>query len=214
MQIVLDVGSGNTITSFEVAKRVVDEISKVDNGKHEIILKAQLFRDQPPNEHLKKNVFVALWEYGNNHGYKVTASVFDLESLKFLLSFRDLPFIKIACRPELYWLIGEIPRRTSVYVSYKPTLLKAMDMVTQPVIAEALITELLCIPEYPAKIEDYGDALLGYAYVSDHTVGLELLKKWRPEIWEKHFVLKHDDTNPDAGPFAITPEELKEALQL
>jgi sialic acid synthase SpsE len=93
---------------------------------------------------------------------------------------------------------------------------------------------LCCVSKYPAEIEDYDykpshsmrpqdikDHILnchGLHAMSDHTVGLDLLRKWkhtvRGMIWEKHFVLKHDDANPDAGPFAITPSELKEALEL
>jgi sialic acid synthase SpsE len=51
-----------------------------------------------------------------------------------------------------------------------------------------------------------------YQAMSDHTVGLELWNKYHPTVWEKHVCLEHNDTNPDAGAFAITPEELKEVL--
>ncbi|MDD5356257.1 MAG: hypothetical protein PHY56_06965, partial [Candidatus Omnitrophica bacterium] len=89
------------------------------------------------------------------------------------------------------------------------------------------IIALLCISEYPAKIEQYEKAfnkqhisklsidLIGklnaHCSVSDHIVGLNLYKKYQPQIWEKHFKLPKS-TGLDAGPFAITPEELREIL--
>jgi sialic acid synthase SpsE len=209
MEIILDLGSGNTCrNSIEYGKRMIDEITKVDNKKHDLVLKMQLFRDQPPNEHLKKNVFAAMYDYSKIKGYKMTASVFDLESLKFLLTFKDLPFIKIACRPELYWLIGEIPRKMPVYMSLS---LKDYWQKAYP----DDITQLFCVPKYPAKTTDYKLPTADHAScISDHTIGLDLLKEARPTIWECHFVLEHDDNNPDGGPWAKTPTELKEALEL
>ncbi len=40
---------------------------------------------------------------------KLTASVFDLNSLKFLLKF-DVPFIKVSCNKDKYNLVDHIPR--------------------------------------------------------------------------------------------------------
>jgi sialic acid synthase SpsE len=214
MQIVLDLGSGNTCgNSIDYGIKMIDEIIAVDNHKHEIILKMQLFKDQPPNEHLKRNVFAAMFEYARLKGYKMTASVFDMESLKFLLTFKDLPFIKIACRPDLKWIIGEVPRKIPVYAS--------ADFSYSNIESKEEI--LFCIPKYPAQIKEYlpveGEcccSMPNVINISDHTIGIELFKRYKDKlhIWEKHFVLEYNDTNPDAGPFAITPQELKEALEL
>ena len=73
---------------------------------------------------------------------------------------------------------------------------------------------MCCVPKYPADIKDYekfSKEDLKYA-ISDHTVGWELFKKYKPAIIEKHFVHERDPENPDAGMFAVTAEELKEIL--
>ena len=202
MQIILDVGSGNSLGSDpRYTESVVNAIKEVDSGKHEVILKAQLFQDQPPNKPLRQLVFDRLYDYGAQVGYKVTASVFDIPSLKFLLNY-EAPFIKIACRPDLYWLMGEVPRKVPLYVSYagNPGATQWGEGVTW----------LFCIPHYPARKEDY--LIARPTILSDHTEGLDLFKELKPTIWEKHFVLEREADNPDAGPFAIGLAELKEIL--
>ena len=42
--------------------------------------------------------------------------------------------------------------------------------------------------------------------------GLNLWYEQKPAIWEKHFCLERDSGNPDSGPFAVTPNQLKEIL--
>jgi sialic acid synthase SpsE len=202
LEIILDVGSGNSIRNNIDVRLIVDAIKEIDTGKHDIVIKAQLFENQPPNTPLPRFIFEDLYQYSKRKGYKCTASVFDMESLKYLLQF-DVPFIKIACRPELYWLIGEVPRKIPVYVS--------STNVCPEMHNDFGTTFLLCVPKYPALIDDYGHKpwIVG---ISDHTIGLDLLKEYPPVIWEKHFVLEHNDTNPDAGMFAVTPEELRSIL--
>lgn len=198
MQIILDVGSGRSLPDEKAARAVVEAVAAVDTHKHEIVLKAQLFHDAPPNKPLCFSVFDTLFTYGEEKGYKVTASVFDVPSLAKLLYY-PIPFVKIACRPDLYWLVGEVPRKVPVYVSIKgkgsPVELDKYEDVLR----------MDCVPRYPAEIADYN---LDSGLISDHTVGLELFEKAQPCIWEKHFVLKRDPKNPDSGPFAITPDEL------
>jgi sialic acid synthase SpsE len=48
--------------------------------------------------------------------------------------------------------------------------------------------------------------------ISDHTAGLDLYRKYHPSIWEKHLVLERTEGNLDAGPFSITPGELREVI--
>ena len=218
MKLILDLGSGNTLTDSDVAINLIDEIIKRDTGKHDIVFKTQLFESAPPNVPLDFAVFHQAWSHAMDKGYHLTSSVFDANSIEFLLTFDSeywpLPFIKIACRPDLYWLIGEIPRRIPVYVSTE----NVQHYVTNEIEGQPcdIITDdvLLCVREYPAKAEDYKlSPLIAPHGVSDHTVGWELFKSVETKrIWEKHVVPEHNDTNPDAGAFAVTPEELEEIL--
>jgi sialic acid synthase SpsE len=202
-QIILDIGSGNTCKNdIDYAKRMVDEVIKVDTKKHEVIFKAQLFDHRPPNVPLKHYVFDRLYRHCRDLGYELTASIFDIESLDFLLPYNPC-FVKIANRRDLDWLIGEIPRKYKVYVSVGDSGVywQLLDDGPDP-------TPLFCVSEYPAPIEKYPSNV---KYISDHTVGLDLWYRNEPEIWEKHYRLS-DSTGLDAGPFAITPDELKEIL--
>jgi sialic acid synthase SpsE len=193
---------------------MIDELEKINSHKHEIIIKWQLFEKAGENIPLDQDIFSFAAGYAAAAGYKTTASVFDLESLKYLLHF-DISFIKIANRRDLDWLIGEIPRKVPVYVSvgsseegYSLTKNDQVGGIRQ------FDRGLFCISKYPANIEDYerrftkGDMKHG---ISDHTIGLDLFKKYQPRIWEKHYKLS-DSTGLDAGLFAITPEELGEKL--
>jgi sialic acid synthase SpsE len=132
--------------------------------------------------------------------------VFDLESLKFLLNY-DIPFVKIANRRDLDWLIGEIPRKTEIYISYS----ECSHIICKRI---SNVKYMACISNYPALSEDYEKRFEAHSLkfaISDHTIGTELYKKYQPMIWEKHYKL-NDSTGLDAGPFSITPEELKEIL--
>ena len=90
--IILDFGSGATSKNdVTTVKRMIDELAAVDTGKHTIVIKWQLFTDCPPNEPLEYRVFDYAYQYAKYLGYKTTASVFDMESLCYLLSY-DIPF--------------------------------------------------------------------------------------------------------------------------
>lgn len=204
-QVILDLGSGrSTHNDIAYTREIIDSIASIDTKKHEIILKFQLFQDAPPNIPLRHEVFSAAYWYALKRGYKVTASVFDEPSLEFLLHY-DVPFVKIACRSDKYHLIGYVPRNIPVYASwYKDR--SYFD--THP---WSDVTFLTCIPEYPALLSEY-EKIVELGAVSDHTVGLELWHKFHPLIWERHFVLKREKDNPDAGPFACTPSQLAAIL--
>ena len=210
MKWIFDVGSGASLPDFEAVIAIVDALEpilehKKTNPDLEIIIKTQLFKDIPPNKPLDRDVFLYLKNYGESKGFQVTASVFDLDSLSFLL-VHDPCFVKIACRPDLYWLAGEVPRKIPIVVSYDVR----DELVNWDRLPPKYNYPLACVPTYPAKIEDY--KFPGRLYISDHTVGLELFKQEAPVVWEKHFVLKKNDpTNPDSmGGFALDPEELKQ----
>ena len=215
-QIILDFGSGNTCqNNTNIVKRMIDELAAVDNNKHQIIIKWQLFKQAGDNIPLDRRIFDYAYHYAKKYGYKTTASVFDLTSLNFLLEF-DIPFIKIANNRALDWLIGEVPRKVPVYVSYDK-FYDYYDKVDFEHEKETGITPLLCLSKYPSTIEDYQELVkysfrtLGDCNISDHTIGLELFKKYQPAIWECHYKLDNS-TGLDAGPFAKTPKALKEIL--
>jgi sialic acid synthase SpsE len=203
VQLVLDCGSGNGRgNEWAYQKELIDAIKSVDTGKHDIVLKYQLFQSAPPNVPLKPYIFMKAHEYGSSLGYKVTASVFDKQSLNFLLRL-DPCFVKIACRPDLYCLIGEVPRKTNVFVS------KDIRIKPFPSFGLPRILYLQCIPEYPAHFEDYNDK---YPYISDHTEGWDIYNKYKPDLLEKHIVIERSPDNPDSGSFAILPADLKEIM--
>jgi hypothetical protein len=203
-QIILDMGSGNSCkNSADYAKLMIDAVAAIDSHRHEVIFKFQLFQDEPPNIPLDHLVFNAAYYHAKSLGYKTTSSVFDALSLEYLLRY-EIPFVKIACRPRLYWLIGEIPRRVPVYVSY---------WESRHIPFGGYITPMFCVPKYPAALSDYDD--LKYEdvpIVSDHTKGLELWNAYAPHVWEKHFILEDDPTNPDAAGHAIKPDLVKEII--
>jgi sialic acid synthase SpsE len=205
-QIILDMGSGNTCRNdIDYAKRMIDTVIEMDKKHHEIIFKWQLEKKDPEGQKkLDHSVFTAAFEYAKEKGYKTTSSVFDYESLMFLLQFPSLPFIKIPCRPDIYYLAGGIPRAIPVYLSaYRE---QGEFKVFGPVHL------MLCVPHYPAKLEDYEKAGWCGAVISDHTPGLDLWRKYQPQIWEKHFILERSPDNPDSGVFAITSDELREVI--
>jgi sialic acid synthase SpsE len=228
--IILDLSSGNTCRNDKtIVKQMIDAIKAIDTGKHEIILKWQLSLNDGINVPLDHDVFDYAYKYGNEQGYKTTSSVADLESLKFLLEY-DVPFVKLPNCRELDWLIGEVPRKIPVFVSVKEAFPKPPeshllcgDGLKEN--EEGKIKLLCCISKYPANLEEYEkkftrkSGYYGHQYdydvvsnaVSDHTIGLDLFKKYQPQIWEKHFKLP-DSTGLDAGEFAIPPEELEEIL--
>ena len=214
MEIILDISANTTNNDNKYFKKMLDALKKVDTGKHKIIIKTQIFKKAGSNVSISKEHFDYMYNYSKKLGYKCTASVFDKESLDFLLTY-DVPFIKIANNKELYWLIDEVPRKIPVYVSYDNKGYLADYEQYLP---------MCCISVYPAKKKQYDVAYRTLStvslfspeyyspkWISDHTEGLELVKEYKPLIWEKHYKLK-DSTGLDAGSWAITPDELKEIL--
>ena len=214
-KIILDFGSGNTCkNNWDYAKRMIDELKAVDTGKHKVVIKWQLFKDAGDNIPLDKTIFDLAYVYAKQLGYQTTASIFDKESLDFLLQF-DVPMIKIANNRALDYLIGEIPRKIPVYVSYG----SAEQIRNWPEsVRYGTIKPLLCVSNYPAYMEDYEKIEEFGLYVrhdkygiSDHTTNFGLWYRYQPETIEWHFGLS-DSTGLDSGPFMRTPTMLKEVL--
>lgn len=201
--IILDFGSGNTCKNdFSYVKKMIDELSKVDKDR-KCIIKWQLWKKkQGHNKQLDWKLFKQAYNYAEELGFTTTSSIFDKESLKYLLTFKT-PFIKIACNPGLYWLIYDIQETSKILVS-------AYTTHGYSVLTPSHIKVLFCVPLYPADIKEYL-AVKYYPYMSDHTPGIDLYQRLKPKIWEKHFILS-DSTGLDAGEWAITPEQLKEVL--
>lgn len=206
-QIILDFGSGNNcLNDKKIIKKMYDELKAIDNKKHSIVCKWQLFKRAGKNVPLLPENFDFAYKYGTNLGYNVTSSVFDKPSLDLLLKYNPC-FIKIANRRDLDWLIGEIPRKTEIYISYSERSHIICKRISN-------VKYMACISNYPATNEDYEKKFDSYSLkfaISDHTIGTELYKKYQPMIWEKHYKL-NDSTGLDAGEFSITPEQLKEVL--
>lgn len=207
MQIILDV-SANTIKNdplyFEKMVKTIKEIDRKDN---EIVFKTQLFRNIEPNLSLSFDCFDAMYDICRQYGYQLTASVFDKKMLKFLLIY-DIPFVKIACRPYLYFLSTLVPETIPCLISVGRNEPVGVNNFSN-------IQYLSCVPLYPAQDMDYlyVDIEL-YRGISDHTTDASLFHKYKNILYryECHYVLEHSEDNPDAGPFAKTPEELKEII--
>jgi sialic acid synthase SpsE len=198
---ILDMGSGNTCRNDkDTIRRMIHEVAELDFNGHDVVLKWQLFKDAPPNVPLDHGCFNYAVEIAERLALQTTASVFDLESLRFLMNF-DVPFVKIANRPDLYHLaeFAAVP----FYVSTAQSGFNLKDAVM-----------LACVSNYPATIEEYEARFTPgeLQYVSDHTVGWRLYEKYRPYVIEKHFVHERVDGNPDAGPFSVTADELAEGF--
>ena len=217
-RIILDFGSATTCKNDkEYIKRMIDELATVDSRKHEVIIKWQLFEApcevlDPPVVPLKRELFKYAYDYAKEKGYQTTASVFDLDSLNYLLTY-PISFVKLANRPDLYWLTGEVPRKIPVYVSVSSY---DSSKVRTPFGANV---KLMCVSKYPANIKEYekdffaylDTKCLGYNDISDHTTTFEFYNKYQPKIVEWHYKLS-DSTGYDAGEFARTPEQLREIL--
>jgi len=207
-KIILDMGSGNTCRNDRKAVALmIDAVRRVDSHARQIIFKWQLFQSAPPNIPLERSIFDWAYNYAWAAGYETTSSVFDVPALDFLLTYK-IPFVKIACRPELYELAYTIPDEMPIVVSFP-----SGEVADEVGLANCVY--LCCIPQYPASIEDYESRFSPEtlsAGISDHTVGWELFRKYKPEIIEKHFCIEHCQFNPDGGPFAVTAAELSEVM--
>jgi sialic acid synthase SpsE len=206
---ILDVSANTHRNDWEYLKKMLDNLKAIDTGKHEIIIKHQLFVKAGENIPLDREIFKVAYNYASNLGYKTTSSVFDKESLDFLLQF-NIPFVKIANNRNLDWLISEIPYHIPVYLSVgnKKEWHEKKD-------ADNIVT-LCCVSDYSnADIKDYEKFhphLARGCKLSDHTHNWDLFNKYRPEIYECHYCLEHDENNLDGGLFSRTIEQLKEIL--
>lgn len=215
-QVILDFGSGNNCqNNKEIIKRMIDELCRIDGKKHDVVIKWQLFKKAGENIPLTRESFTYAFEYAKKCGYVTTASVFDFESFAFLKHFKDLPFIKIANSNDLYWLQEYIQESNfKSYISVKNES-EFENFKKKHKLGISYNFDLFCcVSKYPADGIDYQETFskesLSYA-ISDHTTSFKLFNMYNPVKIEWHYKL-NDSIGLDAGPFAKTPQMLKEVL--
>jgi sialic acid synthase SpsE len=208
-EIILDVAPNTFQNDTGYFARMVSEIKKIDTKKYKIIFKTQMFSPESKAAEINLPFDTRLLKYCFNAcqeaGYQFTSSVFDYSSLRALLdSDIPIPFVKIACRDNIYPLGGYVPRNIPIYVS-------AAERRMTGGISKWFIYKrdkiLDCVPEYPATRAGYGISLYN-TNISDHTEGLKLFDEWQshnddiarkePLCFEMHYVLERKASNPDA----------------
>ena len=204
---ILDFGSGNTCRNDPaIIYDMIEQLALVDE-KRRCVIKWQLFRDGKVNVPLTPSCFEHAEKKATKYGFKTTASVFDEASARFLLNF-DIPFVKFANNPATWPLTGMVPRSIPIIISVGPDTMHVPTDITYPNYV------MYCISKYPASAFDYSDAFpVPYLRngISDHTTTWDLFRKFKPRVYECHYKLP-DSTGLDAGPFARTPEMIKEIL--
>lgn len=210
-QFIIEMGSANEHhNDIGYLREMIDAVVDCDTGKHSIVFKHQLFEHAGKNEPLLWRTFAWAHGYASELGYETTASVFDVVSREFLCGY-DVPFIKIACRPKLYHLVyGGHPGNRFIVSYYESAHLPKVGDT-----ADRVGGWLACVPKYPATLGEYESKFTAPELergISDHTIGWRLFHAYAPVRIEKHFCLKRSYENPDSGPFAVTPDELREVL--
>lgn len=236
--IILDFGSGDTCKNDKKQiKDMIDQLADVDR-KRECVIKWQLFNDIDGATPLTEDNFDYAYHYATSMKFGVTASVFDEKSCDFLIRNHEIPFVKIACitskykfRKHLGLLIPNILwyKRSHALDYDIPTIISIESLKDGARVIHKYggdyhdTTFLICDPSYPGDIKKYDDILgdnklennfltiegcrIG---ISDHTIGLGLYKKYKPNTWEKHYCLDYQ-TSADKE-WSITPQQLKEVL--
>ena len=201
--IIIDAGSGNTCNNDnKYISKMIDELSRIDKERT-CIIKWQLFFTAGNNIPLTHESFDFAFNYARLLGFQTTASVFDEESLMFLLKYKPC-FIKIANKPVLYdTVMREITVDTPVIVSWNKRRPQGINM-----------RYMCCVSKYPADLSDYENQFSAddlKAGISDHTTNWDLYNKYKPDVYEVHYKLE-DSTGADSGSFARTPEQLRSLL--
>lgn len=214
--IIFDMGSGNICrNNRDKISEMIYSVAGIDKDRHRIVFKWQLFTKKtvPYLEPLNHIEFEYAYKLAEKLGYQTTSSVFDDESLEFLQTHFDVPFIKIACNQKYYPLMWHIKPEIDKVVSIDngDNIHALYDMY------EGMHIDILCcVSDYPAPIDEYKMRFpLSYLEngVSDHTIGMDIWNRYRPTMWEVHFIPEHGvSDDPYGDMFCKTPEELKAVL--
>jgi len=216
-RIILDCGGGNnTKNDKAIVKEMMDQIYDLSlKTDKELIVKFQLFKNIKNLISLDRSVFEYAYSYCVALKLGVTASVFDINSLYYFISvfptFRT-PSIKIACRDFLYNYIKRIPNSYEIFVSVDST---AKRNELKKLYPDKNMSFLFCCPEYPAPENRYRSLFYGNlsSGISDHCIGLDLYRRYLPDLYERHFILKHGDTDDPVGDnFCSTAREIEGIL--
>jgi sialic acid synthase SpsE len=205
---ILDFGSGNTCKNDanivqEMIESLRDVIDRRRLDRKAFTIKWQLFEKAGDNVPLSPNVFKRAVRIAEDLGLETTASVFDVSSIRVLFDcVEDVPFVKVANRPDLWPLIEKLPIDVRVIVSVPNDIL--INLTGREV------NFMRCVSSYPAKARDYRKTFSDNGLrdgISDHTTTWALLKYYAPRVYECHYRLENS-TGLDAGPFARTPKQL------
>jgi sialic acid synthase SpsE len=203
--IIFDCGSGNTCeNSIDTACKMVKEIFDIGIPNSDKVIKWQLFKSAGKNIPLSHEVFERACRYADVLGIRTTASVFDEESLEYLLKF-GVPFVKIANNDSSREVMKKVPSDIPI--------IQSIDKVEMPVGSRENLSIIYTVSKYPADKKDYekfGDKLK--KGISDHTENFDLYLKHSPKIYEFHFKLK-DSKGLDAGSFARTKQQFEDAFK-
>ena len=207
-EMILDMGSGNTCKNDKkIVEDMIDAVCEIDRSKYRVIFKWQLFKSAPPNVPLEQEIFDYAYSYAAKKGYETTASIFDADNLIFLLR-HDTPFIKIANNFKSAQQIIQIPTTHRVYSSFSFPFRAVLNHSYEEYV------QFCVVSKYPAESWEY-EKYFGWELrraISDHTYNDHLVKIYNPDYYECHFVLEREASNPDAGLFARTPENLERIL--
>jgi len=216
--IILDLGNGGIFhNDREAIEKTIDSVAAIDIERT-CILKFQLFLRIDGKVQLRRDVFHRAWEYATGLGFNCTSSVFDYDSVDFLSQY-EVPFVKISNHPHLKKerVVNSVKKSFIEYSAHgfplENVIMSVEDSDEYKRFRKRNILLLCCVSEYPATIVDYrmrfteGELRTG---ISDHTDGLELYKRYRPKIWEKHYVL--DEVTDKPRSYAMRPEGLREVL--
>jgi len=218
--IVIEMGSGTICNNDEkIIERMIDSIKAIDTGKHNIHIKWQLFENIKGLISLKREMFETAYCYANWKGYKTSASVFSKDDLYYLQDNFEVPFIKIANRPELYGLIKYIKKEIPIIISIDAY--NRIDYLQSKYKKNKLIY-LMCVSKYPQNItEKYllkneYESIFGQALsvgLSDHTGLIDLFHEYQPDWYESHYVLNHGENyDPFGDLFCLTSDDLRGIL--
>ncbi len=167
--------------------------------------------------------------YANKIKIKISASVFDNESAKFLIK-KKTDFIKIPSGEitnlKLLKLLSQYNKNIiiSTGMASVKEISKAINILTSSGLKKSKISLLHCISDYPAKIKNINLASINFLKkkfrikvgFSDHTdscevPGLAILAG--ATIIEKHFTLNKKLTGPDHKA-SLNPTQFKKMVKL
>ncbi len=204
--IILDLGNGDAhhndkVCILETFESIADIVSK----RKDVVLKFQLFQSFGDKKNTRWDIWDWAYDYGRQLGFDVTASVFDYDSWDFLVKNYRIPFLKVANKDYLRKMIPPGPHK--LFSVDSKELFYGYAYLSTHVMA--------CISNYPADMKEYEAEFrkdqLSFG-ISDHTGELELYAKYKPLIYEAHYILhKWDDKGRK---YCLNSKDLIELMSL